>query len=55
MSKKAMEDLQYNANKTQSGLYLNEFEQSFERYDILDYGIHKYWTSVFEKEQKLEL
>ena len=51
-----MEDLRYDAKKTQFGHFLNEFEKHFKRYNILGRRIYSYcWTSDFEKERKLEL
>ena len=50
-----MEELRYDAKKTQFGHFLNEFEKHWKRYNILGRRIHSYWTPTFEIERKLEL
>ena len=55
VSKKIMEELRYDAKKTQFRHFLNDFEKHFKRYNILGRRIHSYWTSAFEVERKLEL
>ena len=55
VSKKIMEELRYDAKKTQFGHFLNEFEKNYKRYNILGRRIHSYWTPTFEVERKLEL
>ena len=55
VSKKIMEDLRYDAKKTQFGHFLNDFEKHYKRYNILGRRIHSYWTPTFERERKLEL
>ena len=55
VAKKAIEDLRYDAKKTQFGHFLNDFEKHFKRYRILGSRIHSYWTPTYEEERKLEV
>ena len=55
MSKKVMEDMRYDASKTQLGHFLNEFELNFKRFKILGRRVRSYWSEAYEANVKLEL